>query len=91
LILGEIPFVGTGVDIANAGIAFSNGDILGGILNGASAIPFLGAGIKIGKKALKGVKAWLEGLFSKGHAKDLKDKESAQQQYENWKNGNGFE
>jgi len=57
LLVGEIPFVGTGVDLANAGIEFSNGNYVMAGLNAAAAIPLLGLLFGSLAKSMKVAKA----------------------------------
>ena len=66
LLMGEIPIIGTAIDLYNAYAAFKNGDYFGAALNTLSAIPLAGVAAKIGKKAWKAVTPYLDD-FVEGH------------------------
>ena len=75
LLLGEIPFVGAGVDIANAAIDFHNGDYFSAALNIVAILPLIGAAAGAAAKALKraDIGSVIKGTNKGGKSVDLVD------------------
>ena len=90
LLMGEIPIVGTAIDLYNAYAAFQNGDYLGAALNALSAVPLAGVAAKLGKKAWKTLSPYLDD-FVEGHKQIGRDIKSglleAEKKLNDWLDG----
>lgn len=52
---GMVPYLGTGVHLAEAGNDFASGDIMGGVLNTAESIPVVGSVISAGESIFNAI------------------------------------